>query len=374
MSNPMRILQVCSANSLGGGERHIIGLTKSLIKRRHEVHLVVRPASPLRAALDSQPVEWHEFGLRNALDLISARQIAGIIRREKIDVLHTHLGRDYIFCGMAARMTRPIRFFITRHHYNPIKSNPFSAWVLSEARALIAVSESVREQLVTAFPNLVNRIVVIPNWIDTGNEWYLSREEARKQLGITRRMAVAMIGQITPLKRQDIFIRAAVHLIKEGNFTDVDFLIIGAPGENDRTYAEELHRMVNQAGIGANFRFTGFIAELPPRLVALDVVAVISENEAFSLTLVEAMAAGCAVIATRVGGMAEIVEHGVTGLFVERDDLRALIDTLSKFLADQSLRERVGNAARENVIKRFDRESVIDRTERLYIDGCANVD
>ncbi|MCI0661109.1 MAG: glycosyltransferase family 4 protein [Acidobacteria bacterium] len=370
----MRILQVCSANNLGGGERHVIGLTKSLIKRGHEVQLVVRRASPLRAALDSQPVQWHEFGLRNALDLISARQIAGVIRSEKIDVLHTHLGRDYIFCGMAARMTRPIRFFITRHHYNPIKSNPFSGWVFSEARALIAVSESVREQLVTAFPSLINRMVVIPNWIDTRIKWYPSREEARKKLGITRRMAVAMIGQITPLKRQDVFIRAAAHLIKERNITDVDFLIIGAPGEKDRAYMEELHRMVNQAGIGANFRFTGYIEELPPHLVALDVVAVVSENEAFSLTLVEAMAAGCAVIATRVGGMAEIVEHGVTGLFVERDDLRALIDTLSKFLADQSLRERVGNAARENVIKRFDRESVIDRIERLYIDGCANVD
>jgi len=320
----------------------------------------------LRAALDSRPVQWHEFGLRNALDLISARQIAGVIRREKIDVLHAHLGRDYIFCGMAARLTRPIRFFITRHHFNPIKSNPVSGWALSEARALIAVSESVREQLVTAFPGLVNRTVVIPNWIDTRRGWYLSREEARKRLGITRRMAVSMIGQITPLKRHDIFIRAAEILIKERNFTDVDFLIIGAPGPNDRVYAESLRRMVDEAGINANFHFTGYLEELLPLLVGLDIVAVVSENEAFSLTLVESMAAGRAVIASRVGGMAEIVEHGVTGLFVERNDLSGLVDAMSKFLVDQCLRERVGSAARARVIKRFDRDSVIDRIELLY--------
>jgi glycosyltransferase involved in cell wall biosynthesis len=370
----MRILQVCSANSLGGGERHVIDLTRSLIERGHEAHLAVRPLSPLREPLDTLPVQWHELGLRNALDLISARQIAGIIRGEKIDVLHAHLGRDYIFSGMAARMSRPIRFFITRHHYNPIKSNPVSGWALSEACALIAVSESVREQLLKAFPGLANRMLVIPNWFDAHREWYLSRDEARKRLGITRRMAVAVIGQITPLKRQDIFIRAAAHLIKERNFTYADFLIIGAPGKDDRVYAEELRRMVNQAGIDGYFHFTGYVEDLPPHLVALDIVAAVSENEAFSLTLIEAMAAGCAVIASRVGGMAEIVEDGLNGLFVERNDIPGLVDTILRLLTDQRLRERVGSTARESVLKRFERESVIDRIERLYRDGTDRVE
>jgi len=80
------------------------------------------------------------------------------------------------------------------------------------------------------------------------------------------------------------------------------------------------------------------------------------------------MAAGWGVVPPPLGGMAEIVEHGVTGLFIERDDVQALVDSLSKFLADKYLRERIGSAARENVIERFDRESVINRIERLYLD------
>src|SRR5262249_7640361 len=139
---------------------------------------------------------WHELGLRNALDIISARQIAAIIRSEKIAILHAHVARDYIFCGIAARMAEPVRFFLTRHHFNSLKSFPFYAWTIAEARALIAVSQSVREQLLAAFPGFSDRIIVIPNWIDLRSQSSLSREEARRRLGISRRLAVGVIGQL----------------------------------------------------------------------------------------------------------------------------------------------------------------------------------
>jgi glycosyltransferase involved in cell wall biosynthesis len=362
----MKILQVCSAETLGGGERHVIDLTRALIERGHELYLAVRPESPLREALSGAPVKWRELGLRNALDVISAQRLASIIRREEIDVLHAHVARDYIFCGIASRIARPVRFYLTRHHFNPIKSNPIYSWTLSEARALIAVSESVREQLVTAFPMFTDRITVIPNWIDVRGEGTLSKEAAREAFGITRRLAVAIVGQLTPLKRQDVFIRAAAHMIKDRHWTDADFLIIGEPGPDDQEYAEQLQQLVNEAGVENQIRFTGYVEDLPSLLVAFDIVAAPSANEGFSLALIEAMAAGCAVIATRVGGMAEIVEDGVTGIFIERDDHWPLIAGLSRLLTDKALRERVGAAAREHVIEHFDRENVIDRIEDLY--------
>jgi glycosyltransferase involved in cell wall biosynthesis len=365
----MKILQVCSAELLGGGERHVIDLVRAMIERGHRLHLAVRPNSSLREALSDAPVKWHELGLRNALDIISARQLASIIRREEIDVMHAHVARDYIFCGIAARMARPVKFFLTRHHFNPIRSNPFYAWTLAEAQALIAVSGSVREQLVTAFPMLVDRIIVIPNWIDARGEGRLSREEAREKLGITRRLSVSIIGQLSPLKRQDLFIRAAVHLIKDRYWTDAEFLIIGEPGPHDGEYADHLHSMVKEAGLENQVRLTGFIEDLPAYLTAFDIVTAPSENEAFSLSLVEAMAAGCAVIASRVGGMAEIVEDGVTGILIERDDLWSLVAGLSKLLTDKPLRERLGAAAHAAVIHRFDRQDVIDRIERLYLEA-----
>ncbi|MFM8394284.1 MAG: glycosyltransferase, partial [Acidobacteriota bacterium] len=100
----MNILQVCSAASLGGGERHVIDLTRALIERGHRLHLVVRPGSPLQAPLAGWPVTFHELPLRNSLDLASVWRLSQLIRRERIEVLHAHVGRDYLVCGMAARL------------------------------------------------------------------------------------------------------------------------------------------------------------------------------------------------------------------------------------------------------------------------------
>src|SRR5262245_38002417 len=124
----MKILQVCSAESLGGGERHVIDLTRAMIERGHELHLAVRRDSPLIDVLAGYPIQWYELGLRNALDVISAQGLANVIRKHRIDALHAHIARDYTCCGVAARMTRPVRFFITHHHFNPLKSNPVYSW------------------------------------------------------------------------------------------------------------------------------------------------------------------------------------------------------------------------------------------------------
>ncbi len=368
---PLRILQVSSADGLGGGERHVADLTRALLERDHALHVAVRPGSPLREVLTTPRVQWHELGLRNALDVMSAWQLAEVIRRERIDVLHAHVGRDYTFCGIAARMVKrdqPVRFFLTRHHFNPIKANSVYAWTIGEARKLIAVSHSVERRLHEAFPKFADRTVVIPNWVDLRRVGKLSIEVARGLLGVKRNWSVGIIGQLTPLKRQDLFINAAAQLIRERNWADVEFVIVGAPGqsEEDEAYAASLRTQAEQWGISDQVRFLGHINELPMRLRAFDVIVVPSDNEAFSLALVEAMAAECAVIATRVGGMKEIVEDEVNGLLIEPDDEWALSTAISRLLVDRSMRLKMGAAARATVIERYERGSVIDRIEELY--------
>jgi L-malate glycosyltransferase len=361
----MRILQVCSAESLGGGERHVIDLTRGLAERGHELHVAARPRSPLPDALAGVGVGHHPLALRNAADAASAYRLARLIERRRIEVLHAHVARDYTVCGLAAKLSS-VRFFITRHHFHPIKSNPLYAWAVSDAAALIAVSESVRGELVRAFPALAARAVVIPNWVDARRVGSLSRAEARAALGITRRLAVAVVGQITPLKRQDLFLQAAARIARE----DAEFLIVGAAtGEKDGEYERRLRETARAPGLNQSVRFTGHVPDIAARLAAFDVVVAPSDNEGFSLALVEAMAAGCAVIASRVGGMAEIVEGGATGLLVPPDDQGALAEALRELLDDGPLRSRLGGAARASALLRFEREQVIDRIERLYAVG-----
>ncbi len=351
---------------MGGGERHVADLTRALIERGHELHLAVRPRSPLRQALPGLPVTWHEMGLQNSLDLVSAYQLRAIIRAAQIDVLHAHVGRDYVVCGLAAKRS-PVRLFITRHHYNSIRSNALYERAMADVQRMIAVSESVSGELKSAFPRLTDRVAVIPNWINLRDCGSVSREAARRALGLTRPLAVAVIGQITPLKRQDLFLRAAAKLIKDQPMAHVELVIAGEVQPEDGEYSGELRLLIRQHEISDQVRFTGWVENLPPLLTAFDVVVVPSENEAFSLALAEAMAAGCAVMAARVGGMAEMIDDGTTGLLFAPDDEAALVAGLQRLIASEHLRQQMGHAARQSVSDRFEREQVISRIEELYL-------
>lgn len=362
---PLRILQVCSAESFGGGERHVVDLARWLAGRGHRVHLAVRPHSPLRAPLSDTPVEWHELGLRGAADLESAWRLARLISRHRIDILHAHVARDYPVCGLAAKMSKA-DFLLTRHHFNPISGGPLYAWTIESARHLIAVSESVGASLARSFPKLAARIKVISNWIDAGSIATLSRDDARRSLGSRRRLAAAVIGQITPLKRQDLFLRASAQLLRERPDLDLDLFIIGEAGRADESYARRLREIAAEEGIADRAYFTGHLPSLESLYAAFDLVVVPSQNEAFSLVLVEAMAASCGVIATRKGGMAEIVDDGIDGLLIEPDDLSSLAAAMRLLLEDEPLRLRMGEAARLKARQRFARDRVLPRIEALY--------
>lgn len=371
----MNILQVCSAASLGGGERHVIDLTRALIERGHQLHLAIRPASPLLGALAGWPVRFHELPLRNSIDLPSALRLAMLISREKIDVLHAHVGRDYIVSGLAAHLNPRVRYLITRHHFNSFRANPLLRWALARADHLIAVSTTVYQRFEAVVPELTASVKIIPNWVDP--QLYLSpnRSESRRNLGITRPLAVGIIGQISPLKGQDIFVEAAQRLLAgtaSAGKTDelapeeIEFLVIGSPDPADRPFADALLERVRTAGLSASIRFPGFIDNLQGQLAGLDLVVILSENEAFSLVLVEAMAAGLPVIATRVGGMAEILLDQQTGVFIERSPT-ALTAAICKLARDPNLRRQLAVRAREEVQRRFSRKNVIDQIEQLLI-------
>ncbi|HEX4951134.1 MAG TPA: glycosyltransferase family 4 protein [Blastocatellia bacterium] len=359
----MRILQVCSAESIGGGEHHVMDLTRGLIERGHELHLAVRPNSPLQLELGAVPVHWHEIKLRNALDVFSAKRLARVITEYDIDVVHAHLARDYPMTGLATK-SLSVCYFLTRHHFHPIKSSALYETAISHITKLIAVSETVRHELTRAFPSLTERIEVIPNWLRFTAP--LARAAARKHFGIQRRWAIAVIGQITPLKRQDLFLQA-VRLLTENNaYEQVEFFIIGTALPEDKNYEEKLRKTTNTSSLENRVHFTGFVPDLPKYLAAFDVVVAPSDNEGFSLTAIEAMNAGCAVLASEVGGLAEIIKNNETGLLFQPGNAPMMAELMRFLLFDNRSRQQLATAAQTHVRARFDRERILDRIEALF--------
>lgn len=350
---------------MGGGEIHVADLVRGLVERGHAVYLAVRPDSPLRGPLAGVIASWHEMPLRNSLDLQSARAIADIVNAHKIDIVHAHMGRDYLVAALACKQTNGVKLVLTRHHYLPLKRNALYRWMLRDVAAVIAVSDSVRDSLIERIQLPSERVHTLPNWIDPERFKPIDRDAARAMFRLRSSIAVACIGQITPAKGQEEFVKAAAAIARMRS--DVEFLIVGEEHEDGRPFSAQLERIAASLGVGDKVRFTGRVRHIPELLAAVDVVVVPSWDEGFSLVTIEAMAARRAVLASNVGGITGIIKDNTTGLLFTARDVHALTDKLLWLVSDAPLRERLSVQAQRDVYARFGREQIIDQIESLYL-------
>jgi glycosyltransferase involved in cell wall biosynthesis len=360
----MKILQICSASEMGGGEVHVADLVRGLAGRGHPVYLAVRPDSPLREPLAGVIASWHEMPLRNSLDLQSVAALADLIKQHAIDIVHAHVGRDYLVAALACRRAGHRRLVLTRHHYLPLKRNALYRWLLGDVAAVIAVSESVRQSVVERLALAADRVSMIPNWIDPSRFQPIDRDSARGLFQLRSAISVACIGQLTPAKGQEEFIRAAARIAKIRS--DVEFLIVGEEDDRERPFTEHLKQVAKSVGVADRVRFMGYVRHIPELLAAVDVVVVPSWDEGFSLVTVEAMAARRPVLASRTGGIVDIIKENATGLLFPPRDAQALADKLMWLLSDAPLRDRLAAQAQRDVYQRFGRDHIIDQIESLY--------
>jgi L-malate glycosyltransferase len=362
----MKILQVCSASEMGGGEVHVADLVRGLATRGHAVYLAVRPDSPLRESLAGVIASWHEMPLRNSLDLQSARAIAHLVAEQGIDIVHAHMGRDYLVAALACKQAAGVKLILTRHHYLPLKRGALYRWMLRDLDAVIAVSDSVRESVIERLQLPAERVRMIPNWIDPDRFKPTDRDAARAMFRVRSNIVVACIGQITEAKGQEEFVRAAASLARIR--TDVEFLIAGEERHEGKSFTQHLEALAHSLGLGDKLRFLGRVNHIPELLAAVDVVVVPSWDEGFSLVTIEAMAARRAVLASNIGGIAGIIKDNVTGLMFPPRDVHALTDKLLWMVSDAPLRERLSVQAQRDVYTRYGRDQIIDQIEALYVE------
>jgi glycosyltransferase involved in cell wall biosynthesis len=365
----MRVLQVCSAEGIGGGEVHVADLALGLAERGVDVELAVRPTSRLPELVErlapgrSSEFQWHYLPFRNSVDLTSTRGVTRLIESRSVDVVHAHVARDYPVVALAAMPKRRARLVLTRHHYLPIKGNVVYRRLLAKA-TIIAVSESVRRTVIESLGVPASQVLKLSNWIDVDRAAEpRDRAAARHALGVTRRVAIAIVGQITPLKGHEEFLAAAARVVAAR--TDVEFLVVGEDREPGAPFGAWLLRRAAELGVEPYVRFLSFQDDLLGLFAAVDAVAIPSWNEAFSLVAVEAMAAGRAVVASEVGGLAEIVENETTGLLVPPRDEAALASAFLRLAEDPALVVHLGQHAKVSA-RRYARGPAIDRVVEVY--------
>jgi glycosyltransferase involved in cell wall biosynthesis len=361
----MKILQICSARELGGGEKHLADLTNGLAGRGHEVFAAVIPASPLKTELSSLPASRViELPLRNSLNVASALKLARFVRQNQIDIVHAHVARDYpLAAAVARRAGAPL--VLTRHVLFPLSR--IHKLTLRRTSRVIAVSESVAEGLRAQqiFPPEI--IVCIHNGIDV-DRFEVSREAV--QLNRASGLRVGMIGHLARIKGQEDFIRAAAAVSARRD--DVEFIIAGEDksrrGENRR----QLEKLIDDLNLRRRIRLVGWIDDVAELLATLDLFVSPARSEPFGLSIVEAMAAGVPVIATRSEGACEIIDDGQTGRLVPIGDVAELAKTIDQLLCDPELGQCLSENARRVVRKRFSLDRMVEATEQVYRETIAS--
>jgi L-malate glycosyltransferase len=364
----LKLLQISSAQSLGGGERHLADLANGLARRGHDIHVALRPNSPLLEELKDLPQEnVTTLPLRNSLDVKSARDLSTLVRRNGIRIVHAHMARDYPLAAYAVRMNPKARLIITRHVLFPL--NRLHRITLSRAARIIAVSQAVASQLRSDRIAPTEKISVVLNGINV-DKFRKARE------GFDRRqflhgwelpddaLLVGTVGELTRLKGQEEFLRTADRIAKQ--YADAYFVIAGidhSPGNKNRAL---LARLIEELNLSHRVRVVGWLEDLAQLYCALDVFVSASHTESFGLAIAEAMASSTAVVATETAGAKEIIQDGMTGLLVPIGDVDRLTESIVTLLKDRQRRIQMGTAAQEAVSIQFSLERMVKETEEIY--------
>lgn len=362
----MQILQISSAKTFGGGERHLVDLTKGLIKRGHDLFLAVAPESPILEKLQSFPKEnILQTDIKNSVDVFSARKIARFLREKNIEIAHAHLAKDYLPASLAIRAAPQTKLVFTRHVLFSMKS--LQKFFLRNATKVIAVSKAVEANLRKTFP--AEKIVIIPNGIEIENWSGVNKEKLGKEFRFEHNISfdaqlIGIVGELKLLKGQRDFILAAQLVAQK--FPEACFVVVGKDNSYKKDFRRELKRLVKVFDLENRFLFLDWVEETAPLLSALDVFVSASHSESFGLTILEAMASGNAIVAAATEGAKELLENNRTGKLVPVKEPLRLAEAVGEFLEDKNLRQTSGENAQKEALKNFGLEKMISETEKVY--------
>jgi glycosyltransferase involved in cell wall biosynthesis len=347
-----RVLYVITKSQFGGAQRYVFDLAIHIPKDRFEVAVAMGGDGPLKERLSSamiRTIEIKSFTRDVSLfhDISTLFELISLFKRERPDVVHLNSAKAVTLGALAARIARVPRIISTIHGWAHKEPRPW--W----QRILITIIERfgtllAHATIVVAQADMRWGAVVIHNGIHPPTP--LSRDEARHTLGVSRdAFVVGSIGELTKNKHYAALIEAVKPL-------DVTLVLIGD--------GEERHELKKRAG--ERTLFCGYLTDAQRYLSAFDVFVLPSKKEGLPYVLLDAGMAHLPVIATRVGGIPEILHDGVTGTVVAPGSADAITNALRVYRNNPELRKKHGAALNEHVRTSFSFPRMLERTLEMY--------
>jgi len=351
----VKIVHLVIGGDLAGGQAIALRLAQAVRAHGGEAAFVAPERGPFtdRAEREGYPV--HVVDLRRSFRLDGAARLARVLRRERANVLHTHtLAAGNALSRLAGRLAGVpvVSHLHIENHFRPATRGLVAALDNATARwaaALVAVSDDTRRAYERqGYP--VGRIEVIHNGVDLPPNGAAPENDPP---------LIAEIARLCDVKGQRELIRALAQVPR------ARLVLAGRDLEQGGAFQDELVREAAGAGVADRVEF-GFRDDVGALLDAVAVLALPSWTEGLPMTVLEAMAHARPVVATPVGGTAEVVADGVTGLLVPPRDPDALAAALRRLLDDADLRRRMGEAGRRRVAEQFTADLMTKRFLDLY--------
>ena len=362
----MKILQINSSKTYGGGERHFVDLCRGLVESGQEVHVAIRPACEWKKRLDFIPKEnINQLSMLNSTDVFSARRLSQIVRSQNIDIIHAHVARDYPLAAVASMSAPGARLIITRHLMFRLKN--INRILLRRVDAAIGVSEAVAQKLRDILPK--EKVVCVHNGLDAtsfdADEITKISKEFRFKYDIPYDVPVVThIGALKKLKGHLDFVRAAGLVGKQN--PDVRFVLIGKSNSSNEKFLDELKRATDQSGVADRLIFIDWLDDISPALISSNIFSSFSHSESFGLTVLEAMANRMAIVASRTDGHTELIRDREEGLLFDIGDHEQGAELINELLTDEELIRNLAAAAQATATERFNTKRMIDDTLRVY--------
>ncbi len=308
------------------------------------------------------------IGFWRAFPLMAPR-LFRLLAQDRYDVVHAHLtGANILAIVLAALQGVPLRLTHDHTHDEFRSLSVVPRWLDAQANRLnhhvIAVSSSIRAFLCREEGVSADKISVIYNAVDllrfSPNNDLTAPQEGRRKWGLPpEALIVGGVGRLHYQKNFRLFLEVAAEVCKR---VPQAFFVIAGEGA-EMPALEELSR---QLGIASRVRFLGFVKEMPELYECLDLLLLTSHFEGTPLTVLEAMAMGVPVVASRVDGVAEVLQDGQDGMLVSpgRGDL--FVEEICRVLDDPDLRRGLARAGQEKARRQFSAEAMVRRVEDLY--------
>lgn len=372
---------------LYGAERSLLELLKGLDRGRFCPIVVLPQNGPLKGAIENLaiPVKivpsltaWltRRRGIQKLLHNIavipfilrSVWELLKIIKQHKICIIHTN-SLVMIDGAIAARLMRLPHIWHAREildnqsPHNFILGPCVALAIISRlSHQIIAISKVVENSFNQC--KSTSKVRVIYNPSGPHQSWSLSHtNDFRLKFNIPNDVSlVAQIANVTPVKGCEDFVQAVVHVCQA--MPDTRFLLVGGTPYPD--YQRIITSLIKYHGLQNHFILTGFRQDILDIYAAIDLLVLPSHYEPFGRVLIEAMAAGKPVIGTRVGGIPEIIDDGVTGLLVPPHSPEELAQAIIKILQDPEMARRMGEAGRKRAQELFSVERYVAEIEKIY--------